>query len=163
MCFTETAMERKSSKLVFYEDSAPTFRIWDSFDSLKFSVKSISVVKIDVTKCACELVFSNHLIPQLISIKEIRTTVSNNEVQCLVMSTVHGDPNIMSSMEEFIDFGVQFFTTVFCCGLPFDHRFNSISELVTGYKNALNRWQSKQCTTKIEIPEWTFCLNCESL
>jgi len=115
------------------------------------------------TRSVYKIMYSSHRIPRLTPVKEIRTTKKSNEVQCFLMSEKYDAPRTMSSMDELVHFAAQFFSSVICNGLPFDPHTNDVKKMVSGYKNALNRWQSTKCSSKIEVTGWSFCLRCDKL
>lgn len=158
----ETVREENSSV-----DEALTSRhafcAWDCFHDSNFPLLPVSIVTINGVKSAYELVYSNHHPPRLTPNREMRTTDKSDAVQCFVLGCRYGDAHIMSSVEEFVTFAADFFSSSVCNGLPFDPDTNNEKKIVTGYKNTLNHWQSNDCAFKIGAPGWEFCLHCEKL
>ena len=141
---------------------------WDHFDFLGSQLqsctgKSLITSTFDEMKCVYETIPSNHPVPRLTVIKEIRMKKSSNEVQCVVLNEEIGDPKVVTSSEELTDFAIQFFSSQFCYGLPSGFKFKNVKKISTGHRNSLNQWQSLNCSRKIEVAGWEFCLRCKKL
>lgn len=107
---------------------------------------------------------SLHSDPETIIFKEVRILESNNFIQSLIFGKVYASSTCINSLEELKSYLEDFNNINVCHGssLP-AQMFHGIDQINNGYINRINRWQSKNCTVKIDNFGSGICQPCFNL
>lgn len=141
------------------------FNVWDGFDAIQLPQRGTwTRITLRDTKAFIEHELSNHLErAQFTIVRELRISKNSNEIRSYILGKEIRAPQLISSMEELTDFTTSFFESLICTGVPcFPGRNAIIQNMKFGFKNVLDRWQSKDCL-KIREEAASMCSSCDTL